>query len=448
MRLQNKIVWAEGMFLQPQHFQQQDRYVESLITQRSRMISPWSWGITEFKLDESLLNLGKISIEICRGILPDGTTFDIPGRDRAPLPLDVPPGTCDCVVYLAIHLHRSGIPEVTGSNIEIGAFRYRAETIELDDQNTGGVAVPVQLAKLSLRLILDTDDREGFCCLGLLRIAEAQSDRQIIIDEEFIPTVLILEASKVLSGLVHEIQGLLNYRGNRLSQRVIEAGAGGVSEITDFLLLQLVNKYELLFQHFQQQPQKHPQLFYEILLKLIGEFSTFTQLQRRPKLVSEYLHHDLETTFSPLIFELRRSLSIVLEESAVSIQLEKQSTGLWVVSMFDRYLLKKSIFVLAVHANLPDETIRCEFPVQAKIAPLEEVRNLVNRALPGITLQALPVVPRQIPYHANCVYFALDRTHELWQKLEKSAGIAFHLSGEFSGIRLELWAVKDKQNHE
>ncbi len=257
-----------------------------------------------------------------------------------------------------------------------------------------------------------------------------------------------LKASQRLNKFIPEIHGMLHYRGNKLSQRVTEAGTGGASEITDFLLLQLVNKYELLFQHFKQQPQKHPQCFYEILLNLVGELSTFTEVQRRPKCPSEYLHHDLESTFSPIIFECRRSLSIVLEESAVSIQLEKQAAGLWVASLFDRYLLKKSIFVLAVQANLPDENIRREFPVQIKIASLEEVRNLVNRALPGITLQALPVVPREIPYHANHVYFMLDHSHELWHTLEKSAGIAFHISGEFSGVRLELWAVKDKKEYD
>ncbi|WP_447531943.1 hypothetical protein, partial [Pseudomonas aeruginosa] len=28
MSLDSKVVWSEGMFLNPQHFQQQDRYIE------------------------------------------------------------------------------------------------------------------------------------------------------------------------------------------------------------------------------------------------------------------------------------------------------------------------------------------------------------------------------------------------------------------------------------
>jgi len=448
MRLQNKIIWSEGMFLKPHHFQQQERYFESLEKHRAESLSPWSWGIREFKCDERLLSLGKISIENCRGIFPDGTLFDIPGRDVAPLPLDIPTGTRNCIVYLGLSLQRAGIPEVGFISSEINTARYISETIELDDINANGLSASVQLGKLSFRFMLENQDKEGFTCLGLLRIAEVKSDRKIMLDEDFIPSSLVISASKRLLNFIQEVQGLLHYRGNRLSQRVTEGASGGVSEIADFLLLQVVNKYELLFQHFHQQANKHPQRFYEMLLKLIGELSTFTEQSRRPKLEPKYLHHDLEATFSPTIFELRRSLSIVLEESAVSLSLEKQSSHLWVASQFDKNLLKESIFVLAVSASVPSENIRQAFPVQSKVSPLEEVRNLVNRALPGITLLALAVVPRQIPYHANYIYFALNREHDLWQKLDKSAGIAFHVSGEFPGIQLELWAIKDKKYHE
>ncbi len=184
MGLQNKIIWTEGMFLQPQHFQQQDHYVESLITKRSHMLSFWSWGITEFKLDENLLTLGKVSIETCRGIFPDGTMFDIPGRDSAPLPLDIPAGTRNCIIYLAIPHFRTGVSEGISSEMNDRSARYSAATIEVDDQNAGGITVPVQIAKLALRLILESEEKKGFSCLGLLRIAESRSDHQVVIDEE------------------------------------------------------------------------------------------------------------------------------------------------------------------------------------------------------------------------------------------------------------------------
>ena len=34
MTISNKVVWSEGLFLRPQHFQQQDRYFEHYIDSR------------------------------------------------------------------------------------------------------------------------------------------------------------------------------------------------------------------------------------------------------------------------------------------------------------------------------------------------------------------------------------------------------------------------------
>jgi type VI secretion system protein ImpJ len=54
----------------------------------------------------------------------------------------------------------------------------------------------------------------------------------------------------------------------------------------------------------------------------------------------------------------------------------------------------------------------------------------------------VPVAPRQIPYHAGYVYFELDQSHELWGQLKTSGGIALHVSGEFPGLIMELWAIR------
>ena len=36
----NRVVWKEGTFLRPQHFQQHDRYLESLVEARAGGLSP------------------------------------------------------------------------------------------------------------------------------------------------------------------------------------------------------------------------------------------------------------------------------------------------------------------------------------------------------------------------------------------------------------------------
>ena len=62
MSWRNKVVWSQGMFLQPHHFQQETRYIERLIDTRTRALSPFAWGFAELPLDEGLLALGRVGI--------------------------------------------------------------------------------------------------------------------------------------------------------------------------------------------------------------------------------------------------------------------------------------------------------------------------------------------------------------------------------------------------
>ncbi|MDO7919824.1 type VI secretion system baseplate subunit TssK, partial [Pseudomonas aeruginosa] len=55
MSWNNRVVWSEGMFLRPQHFQQHDRYLETLVDGRCRSLLAGGWGFSELKLDDALL---------------------------------------------------------------------------------------------------------------------------------------------------------------------------------------------------------------------------------------------------------------------------------------------------------------------------------------------------------------------------------------------------------
>jgi hypothetical protein len=73
MPTHQKVIWQEGMFLQPQHFQQQDRYLEYLISRHNFLSKSCHWGVSHLKINNDLLKLGKFGLIECSGILPDGT---------------------------------------------------------------------------------------------------------------------------------------------------------------------------------------------------------------------------------------------------------------------------------------------------------------------------------------------------------------------------------------
>jgi len=442
MSIYSKVIWSEGMFMLPQHFQQHDRYLEYLINQRPTGLGAYAWGISELKIDQPMLSLGKIAISACQGILPDGTVFNIPSNDEAPPPLEVSGGLNDTIVYLALPLRRSGMPEV-GYKDDNNIYRYRTDNLEVSDNNTGfNSDSQIQVGKLCLRLMLEQEDRSGYACFGVARIKESHADHNVILDDQFIPTCIDVHAIPAFNKFLHEMVSLLNYRGENLAARVTSAVQEGTSEMSDFMLLQLVNRFEPLFIHLSSLKGLHPTVLYEILIRLMGELSTYTRDERRPINLPAYQHDNLQQTFKPLIEELRRSLSMVLEQNAISLSLEQRQYGIWVAPIADKSLVDEATFVLAVHADMQTKDIQARFPSQVKIASVEHIRTLVTKALPGIDLQLLASTPRQIPYHTNFVYFALNRRHQFWPALANSGGIAFHVGGNFPGLKLELWAIR------
>src|SRR5713101_2129021 len=111
MTWDNRIIWSEGTFLQPQHFQQHDRHVKAQLELRTRALRPYPWGFLALALDESLLELGKPAVRSARGVLPDGTSFDCPARGPLPPPLDVPATLRDALVILSLPVRRPGVDE-------------------------------------------------------------------------------------------------------------------------------------------------------------------------------------------------------------------------------------------------------------------------------------------------------------------------------------------------
>jgi type VI secretion system protein ImpJ len=440
----SKVVWSEGLFLRPQHFQQQDRHAEWYVEARARAMGGLFWGFTHLELDEAALGTGKIAISSARGVLPDGTPFDFPSTHPAPPALDIPADTRNAVVYLALPLRRSHSPEAAPKG-DSAAHLARYTPVEekvVDASTADGSAEPVETGHPRLCLALTEQISDAFVRLGVLRIVERRPDNNLLIDKGYIPPALACSISPVLTALVREVRGLLGQRGNALAARIAQPGAGGVAEIADFLFLLTINRHQPVFDHLAELSQLHPERLFTRLLELSGELATLVGGERRPSALPPYNHDMLEASFTPLMRDIRRSLATVLEQNAVQIELQDHKQGRFVGLIGDRSLLRHAGFILAVNAQVPSETLRTRFPTQAKLGPVEKIRELVNLQLPGIALRPLPVAPRQIPFHAGFSYFELDNAGELWKQLEHSSGLGVYVTGDFPALELSLWAIR------
>lgn len=446
----SKVIWSEGMFLRPQHFQQQDRYLEALVRQTARPLRPYVWGVTELLLDKDLLALGKVGIVAARGLLPDATPFSIPDHDPPPPPLEIDPEVRDARVLLTMPLRRTGIADVGRGTDTDNAARYQATAREVRDNNieTANNSAQVEVGERRLRLVLDSRDTSDYATIGIAKILEKRADQSVVLDSEYLPPCLDCRSLPALRGMVTEVLGLLHQRGDALAERVVGAGTarGASLDIAQFLRLQAVNRFEPLFAHYANMAGLHPESFYQIALQVAGEMATFTDKEkRRPPIFPAYDHDNLQKTLAPLMSELRRSLSLEEVETAIRIPIEERQYGIRVAMITDRErpLLAKANFILAVRADMATDVLRNRFPSQVKIGPVERIAQFVNHHLPGIGVSALPVAPREIPFRADFIYFRLDRSSEFWKQLNNSGGFAFHVGGDFPDLEMVFWAIKE-----
>lgn len=418
--------------------------MERFLHVRSAALRSHAWGFDDLRLDRDLLKLGKIAISSARGVFPDGTPFCMPEDDALPTPMDIDEKIRDRIIYLCLPVQQPEAQEIDLAGSDDILARYDCKELEVRDVTSRSAgAVPMQVGGLKTRLLMDSSDLGGYTRIPLAHVVEAKVDKQVVLNESFIPSVSNVRASSVLDAFNNEFLGLLHQRGEALAGRVAATGRGGAAEIADFLLLQVVNRVQPLVKHLVSEGHLHPEDFYRCCIMGAGELATFTSASKRTMDFPPYTHDDLRAAFTPVIASIREALSAVLEQTATPIPLSQKKYGISVAQIADRNLLSHAKFVLAVNADIPTEALRVQFPAQIKIGSVEKIRELVNLSLPGIQVTPLPVAPRQIPYHSGFAYFQLDKTNELWAQLATSGGIAIHVAGEFPSLQMEFWAIKE-----
>src|SRR4051794_38214680 len=161
MKEQHRVVWSEGMFLTPQHFQTQDQYFERLIDYRFTASHFANWGFTELSLDTEALSNGVFRIDAAKGIMPDGEPFEMPEADECPpsrsIKENFPPARPTLDVFLAIpEIRRRArnvtIPENAETNGGPPDTRYLAEVRSVADENAPDEEKVIHVARRTFRV--------------------------------------------------------------------------------------------------------------------------------------------------------------------------------------------------------------------------------------------------------------------------------------------------------
>jgi len=445
-----RVVWSKGMFLTPQHFQVQDKFIEDSQQFRFSASLFANWGVTSLKIDQEALANGTFTLHSCRGILPDGLAFSFPDSDAAPSGRPIEeffgPTQDSMDVYLAISEHHPQSVNFSSANAGDAsggiATRYAVETVEISDESTSNEQKLVQVGRKNFRLLLEGQNLEGFTTLRLARVT--RKDAVYALDPDFIAPCVDISSSDHLMMLVRRLIEILSTKSESLNanrrQRGQDLANFSVSDTAHFWLLHTVNSYLPELKHIWTVRRGHPEVVYVAMLKLAGALATFS-LDSKARDLPDYDHDNLGICFRLLDEKIRNLLETVIPSKCVSIPLRLIEKTIWTGTVSNEEYLRDSQFFLAVGAKMGVDDVIKRVPQLVKVSSSDEIQNLIRLSLPGITLRHAPTPPSAISFKLDNQYFSLNQTGRLWDKITQSRNISLHVPSEIFEAKIELLVV-------
>ena len=313
MTKNSRVIWNEGLFLQPQHFQQQERYFDHEIHVRTTHFHGYCHGFYQLELDPDLLLAGKVSVLKASGYFQDGTHFSIPDKDPAPPCLDLAGHVKSGKVFLSLakphwagkHLHWT--PD-EGQVPDHAPLKYVAEHAEISSVYDPELEpATVELARLNLFLSTENLNQEGQVQLPVCEFVESRNSEIQRVDSFIEPCLCGLKNANIRR-VMEAVLALLESKINQLRQRRVRKGSHNSSEIGDFLLLQSCVQYRLVFAHLIHGRQVHPETVYLQLLTCLGAVTLYGD-DSAADFLPNYDHDNLKLSFEAVFAAIRDALA-------------------------------------------------------------------------------------------------------------------------------------------
>ncbi|TCM66566.1 type VI secretion system protein ImpJ [Acinetobacter calcoaceticus] len=446
-----KILWGEGLFLRPQHFQLQDSYHEQHVNHLIRSTTPFAYGVQSLRFDESQLKLHILALESVEMVWQDGEIYAAPQQDLLPEPiqLDELKMQTEMRVYLALPIVQANKHNVSfDSTAQAGRYHsYLSETHDLfTDAPTAQITLLRRRAEFKI-LDVNADpshEMDGAIHLPIGKI-KRQNSGNFELDSRFIAPILHIDASEslmsnlkrtlnVIQAKIKTIQS--NNRENE--QKLIEFRSG---DIVSFWLVNALNTAHASLNHLAQHPQIHPERLFCELLRLTGSlltFSTAYEVAQLPK----YQHHHLQDSFTQLDIILRDLLDTIISNRYISINLKETRPSYWLGSLESDKINRDSRLYLAISSSsMQTHELIQIVPLRFKVGNTVDVEKRVVSALPAVPLHHLMQVPTAIPVRSGVSYFELEPHHDLYQNMLDSESICIYIPSGFQDISMELIAV-------
>ena len=444
MKLLSRVVWAEGMYLAPQHFQAQNRYFEEAVHFATASLWNNAYGLAGCQLDADALRNGTVSLLHARGMFQDGLPFDIPECDPRPDPRNIVeqflPATDSLTVALAVPRWLQGQQNCDLEAVPSGSARYTSTVEMVHDENTGLDAKPVKLGRKNIRLVVLPVADENLLTIPIARVMRDQSGH-FVYDPAHIPPCLSLSCSERLTTMLQRLVGILEEKSAVVTEEQQQTGKfqTGMSarQVAQFWFLHAINSSLTPLRHILLAKHRHPEELFREMSRLAGALCTFS-LDSSPRSLPPYNHYDSEAGFTYLEEHILKHLEIIVPSQAVVIPLKASARYFYEGEIRDQRCLGRSRWILGLRSPVGEADVISKTLQLVKVCSAQFVSELVKRALPGLTLTHMQVPPAAISAKVDSQYFVVTRSGPCWEHIMRTRNVGVYVPGELPSPEIEL----------
>jgi type VI secretion system protein ImpJ len=453
-----KILWREGTFLQPQHFQLSDRLHAARTDARvaSLAYAGFQYGFTDLEIDRDALLVGNFTLSRAAGVLPDGVCFSIGLHNLSSVAGGALSRSFSAFcrhdrqsldVYLALPVYTpgGGIQGVDNDGGGHSGCRYIERTSSIQDEFFCDDAKEIAVGEPNYQIRFEGEPLDGCVWLRAARLSRGGGG-YMELAQDYSPPVLFTRVSGVLRSALGGLLELLWARIGSLAKcrRGSEWGQAffSATEENSFRVMSALCASTPLLGRLLELPKIHPFECYAQLMTLYGSLQCFSPALS-PENFPAYSHDDPAATFIDLADRIRDALKAEFWTTCVSLPLEQVSSSTWHCRFPDERFAARANLFIGVSAGVDRKKLLVDILQRVKTGSRENLDLLISSSLQGLPLIHVRNIPEGLPAKPEYVYFALDRNGPLWESVESTGTLGIHFSGGvYPDMKLEVLGLK------
>lgn len=415
MRFEEPLHWAEGQFLQPHHFQEQDRINYMYRTAERSFYLYYREGLIEFKLDAEALRSRRVAVTELSAILPDGLAVSMPGNielEPLTLMLDAKETGKEITVYLSVPLYSLQDPNL--SEDQALTRRYGLHEVTRADANTADNETVLVKHRYCARLITDPSTAGNCAILPLVRLRwQSLSGESPVLEiaEDYIPPYVVLPANSAIfnltSELIYELKLSRDKLVSDLDMGSFDPKMPAGDQILQLMRLKILNEAVCDLRAALVPGSVTPFSLYRMISRLLAGLLSLEPRRDQNSIIA-YDHYNLSEVFKSLALNIRAFLSTGGKASYIQIAFEPTSDHTLQAKLSEEHLIKGRQYYLSLDIGQQNSQLISMVETGDNLRVLDQ--KSVESRVRGIKLTHLRYPPRFLPSsEGKSLWFRLER---------------------------------------